>query len=355
MIGRALLALLVLIVLDAFTLARGVRVTLSHVKTEQEPGWIHLRLDMSGHAGHNPHIARIDWCSATSSTSDKPRINRDDGTCVGRNVMHKRIYPPPLKPGERYPTPEEISNVIRIRSSDMSVFINPAKFGGLDTTREAYVMVYTQFDRIPPPPPQQQQQHVPTASGGGAAAEDESEHDTSLEQDTSLKHFGRRGLPKDEGRPAVVVGASKDNVVVNVLRMDASASAGTDHTNWQAPLYEPVPMQTEPGRPYEAPWYVVTLGLMACAVGIVVVVAVMLINKEAGGWSKWSRKLGLKKPKVERYYGDTEYSFAGPRAMEMRDDDDEVIRVDVKKEERERNLDILMRLGEANYAFRENL
>ncbi len=111
---RLLVVLAALLLLDGVLFSGAVRVTLSHVKTENELGWVHLRLDMTGHTGHYPQIARIDWCSASSPSADTPTINRADGTCTGRNVLHKRIYPPALASGERYPSPEELSEIVRI-------------------------------------------------------------------------------------------------------------------------------------------------------------------------------------------------------------------------------------------------
>lgn len=324
-----MMRLLLLLAVCLYTVG-GVRVTLSHVKTSLERGWIHLKLDTTGHTGRTPRVVRVDWCSAITPGSTKPHINRKDGTCTGSNVMHKQIYPPPLKKGERYPDVKEIREVIGIRSRDMSVFVNPEKFGGLDPTREAYVMVYTRFDNTPT-----EYQHYPETQALNG------EHDTTLEQDTVKRSV-----------PSRVVKASDKNVVVNVLRLDASLENGNDadHVEWSEPSHATVNMITNAPTPYNPPWYIYSLGFMllfVCSFGLVIV---MLINKEPGGWSRWSQKLGLVKVKVERSYGDTDYefSFNGRGGATKRP-------VDVREERKKENMALLMEMGDANYAFKQNL
>lgn len=305
MLGRALI-----LVLGLLALARGARVSLQHVNAADERGWLRVKIDFSGgHQGFNVRIAHVDWCSALSAHSDPPRIDPESGACVGNNVMHKRIYT--WSSG----IAKSARNIMVYRPEDGSVFVNPASFGGVDPTREAYIVVHATFVRA----------YGAEEAGQGT------------------------------------------NRVVSALRMDTPPSryqAPDPDVGWDREAT--VAMKTEPppsiGSSVAAkqPWYVVMAGVMGCMVCFVVVVGALLVNRAdratERGWAGWSRSLGFSSHTKELKDEDEEMRAYGPSQYLFSSSSSFAVPVDVKERNRAQQVSLLMQLGEgANPAFEQNL
>jgi len=251
----SILALLLVVLLGACSLAHGTEVVLYHTNTRDERGWVHIKLDVRNHIGRTPIISEIDWCSAVSPTtpSDGPHVNRATGTCTGANVMHKKLYAPARPGATRLPR-----DVIRVNLVRMSIYVNPTLFGGLDPTREAYIMVRTTF--------------------------------------------------------------GDDSTLINVLRMDVPQLV-PDHVSLGPVLPLPAMPAKDPGTtttPYKLPWYLLMIGWMGCLLCVGLVAGVLFINKHPGGWTSWSKSVErLGQP--QRVYGTSQYPFSNGRTAQITD------------------------------------
>jgi hypothetical protein len=331
MFDRVVILLLVFLCLDTYIFVRGARVSLQHVNAADEHGWLHIKIDFSmegENQGFNAHIAHVDWCSALSAHSEAPRIDPAKGTCVGKNVMHKRIYTASSSSSSSG-VGSSARNVVIYRPEDGSLFVNPEAFGGMDPTREAYIVVHTTFVR-----------------NGGQVTDSIV---SALRMDTP---------PSRYQAPAAFPNGDGDAVVWNpsaTVPMKTEVPKGVGLSSSSNPY------------PTEQPWYIVMAGGVVCMLCVAVVIGALLLNKsdyDNRGFAKWSKSMGLSSSSTKRadddnddgeihMYGPSQYQFSSspgaPDPLFM-------VTVDIKERNREKQVSLLMQLGKgANAAFEQNL